>query len=67
MGCARDPYSGRDQVLSAEVEEPTAYSLAILKALQRKQMYLGTVPAAEVRKRRIKGRVAKAARKANRS
>ena len=53
--------------MSPEAKEPTSYSLAILKALQRKSIYLGTVPAAEVRKRRLKVLTAKQARKANRS
>jgi hypothetical protein len=43
-----------------------AYTLAILTALQGRPMYLGSVRPAEVARRRVKGRLARAARRLNR-
>lgn len=42
------------------------YSLAILRGLQSKPVYQGTVPAATVAKRRAANRVARASRRMNR-
>jgi hypothetical protein len=42
------------------------YQLAILFALQAKPMYLGTVDYAEKSRRRVKNKMQKASRKANR-
>lgn len=46
---------------------PTMYSLLILRGLQDKPQYQGTVPAAEKARRRAAGKVAKQQRKRNRS
>ena len=49
--------------------EPSSYSLAILMALSRKregEVYQGTVSYREKLRRRVAGKRAKAARKANR-
>lgn len=46
---------------------PSTYALTILAALQSRPMYLGTVPAAVKAKRRLRGRAARIARRANRT
>ncbi len=46
--------------------EPSSYEYAILKGLQRKQLYQGTVPANVKASRRVRGKIAKASRKGNR-
>ncbi len=48
------------------MKEPTSYELAILMALQRKPIYMGTVSDDEIARRRKAGLVAKATRKRNR-
>jgi hypothetical protein len=48
------------------MEEPTQYQLTILQALQQKPIYFGTVEQHVIAKRRIKNKMAKASRKANR-
>lgn len=45
---------------------PSSSSLGMLKALQRKPVYQGTVAPADKAHRRAKGKVAKASRKTNR-
>ncbi|BAD58875.1 hypothetical protein [Nocardia farcinica] len=55
---------------SAPVREPlleTTYARAILLGLQRKHIYEGTVPEAEVARRRTRNRAARKARRANRN
>lgn len=49
-----------------QIPEPDEYSLAILRGLQHKPMYGGTVPNAEVQRRRARNRVASASRRINR-
>lgn len=46
--------------------QPSSYEFAILKALQSKVLYQGTVPAAVKASRRARDKVAKASRKVNR-
>ncbi|UVT30937.1 hypothetical protein SEA_LANGERAK_33 [Mycobacterium phage Langerak] len=46
--------------------ETTLYSLAILKGLQDKPTYAGTVPAAVVAERRRRNKVARRSRRINR-
>ncbi|QDK01144.1 hypothetical protein I5J50_gp40 [Mycobacterium phage Purky] len=46
--------------------ESTIYSLAILKGLQDKPTYAGTVPAAVVAERRRRNKVARRSRRINR-
>ncbi|AOT24876.1 hypothetical protein PBI_NAZO_37 [Mycobacterium phage Nazo] len=46
--------------------ESTLYSLAILKGLQDKPAYAGTVPAAVVAERRRRNKVARRSRRINR-
>lgn len=46
--------------------KPTAYSLRILAALQKRPMYHGTVPKHVKARRRSQALVAKASRKVNR-
>lgn len=60
---------GPDRKAIAEATDPQAaynrpYGLAVLRGMQGKNIYQGTVPHAEKVKRRLR---AKAARKANRS
>lgn len=50
----------------AQDAEDTPYQKAILKGLQSKPVYRGTVPAAVVAKRRAKNKVARKSRQANR-
>lgn len=45
---------------------PNTYALAILGALQGRPLYEGTVSVEEKRRRRAKGKVAKATRKSQR-
>ncbi|WP_280195937.1 hypothetical protein [Nocardia farcinica] len=45
----------------------TPYARAILLGLQRKHIYEGTVPEAEVARRRARNRAARKARRANRN
>lgn len=47
--------------------EPSLYQLLILRGLQDKPMYEGTVPAKTVAIRRAKNKVARASRRQNRS
>ncbi|BAX98891.1 hypothetical protein MSTE_03591 [Mycobacteroides stephanolepidis] len=51
---------------TAPEREPNAYELAILGALQNKSVYLGSVPADEVRRRRLRNRDSKRARRLQR-
>lgn len=53
---------------SNEAQKPNVTQLSILGAMQdgRKHVYGGTVPAAEIARRRAAGRRAKAARKVQR-
>jgi hypothetical protein len=44
----------------------TPYARAILWGLQRKHVYQGTVPEAEVQRRRVRNRATRKARRANR-
>lgn len=46
--------------------DPNAYELAILGALQRKNVYLGDVPVDEVQRRRLRNRDAKRSRRLQR-
>lgn len=46
--------------------EPTLYSLAILRALQEKSIYAGTVPAHVKARRRAANKAARHARRASR-
>lgn len=46
--------------------EPNAYELAILGALQHKSVYLGGVPADEIRRRRLRNRDSKRSRRLQR-
>jgi hypothetical protein len=48
------------------VKPVTAYQLLILTALQGRPMYLGSVRPAEVARRRVKAKLARAARRLNR-
>lgn len=48
------------------VEPPSAYSVAVLMALQGKHVYQGTVAPAEKARRRAANRVARKSRRANR-
>jgi hypothetical protein len=48
------------------MEEPTQYQLTILQALQQRPIYYGTVPQNVIDKRRVKNKMQKASRKANR-
>lgn len=45
---------------------PDSYKFAILVALQAKHIYGGTVAPAEKARRRVKGRIARKSRRANR-
>lgn len=45
---------------------PTSYQLAILMAIQHKPMYLGTVPRAEIDRRRAASKRARLQRRTNR-
>jgi hypothetical protein len=56
--------SGRPQ--PKVLTEPSSYEYAILKGLQSKQLYQGTVAANVKAGRRARGKVAKASRKGNR-
>ena len=47
-------------------EGPSKASLGLLRLLQGRKVYEGTVPHADVQKRRARGKVAKASRKLNR-
>ncbi len=48
------------------LDGPTSHQLAILKALQGKHVYMGTVSAKVKKQRRARGKVAKASRRINR-
>lgn len=52
--------------MDQSIVAPTTYEWAILRGLQRKQMYAGTVAANVKASRRARGKVAKASRKGNR-
>lgn len=58
--------SGRKLDQGAITTKPSSYELAILGGLQHMQLYQGTVRANVKAARRARGKVAKAARKANR-
>ena len=58
--------SGRKLPEATITRPPSTFELAILRGLQRKQLYQGTVPASTKAARRAKGRAAKAARKTGR-
>lgn len=45
---------------------PTSYQLAMIMAIQRKPMYLGTVPRAEIDRRRAASKRARIQRRVNR-
>jgi hypothetical protein len=49
-----------------ENQGPSTYQLTMLLAIQRKPMYLGTVPRAEIDRRRAANKRARAQRKVNR-
>lgn len=61
-----DDLAGAAAAYVAAASGPTSWGFAILRGLQSKPMYQGTVSAAEKRHRRAKGKAAKAARKVNR-
>lgn len=58
------------QMLAEEYGEapaaPTSYSLAILRGLQTKHVYAGTVPAHVKKRRRVRNRVARKTRRLQR-
>lgn len=55
-----------DNITPRPAVAPSISSLAMLRALQGKQVYAGTVPAAVVTQRRAANKVARAARRQTR-
>lgn len=53
--------------MTEPIEEPTQYQLMMLHALQGKPLYYGTVEPHVIAKRRVKNKMQKASRRANRS
>jgi hypothetical protein len=52
--------------IETEQEGPSSYQLTMLLAIQRKPMYLGTVPRAEIDRRRAANKRARLQRRTNR-
>ena len=49
------------------IKQPSTYEIAILNALQSRQVYQGTVPAHVKASRRLKNRMARVSRRINRA
>jgi len=58
--------SGRKLPAPTATTAPTSFEFAILKGLQNRRLYQGTVPEGTKAIRRARGKVAKVSRKANR-
>lgn len=58
--------SGRKQPVPTVLTQPSSYEFAILKSLQGRKLYQGTVSDKDRGIRRTRGKIAKASRKGNR-
>jgi len=58
--------SGRKLPVPTGLTQPSSYEFAILKSLQGRRLYQGTVSDGVKTSRRARGKTAKASRKANR-
>ena len=63
---ARDADASAVPTATVICREPSSYEWAILKSLQNKRLYQGTVPDGVKAIRRTRGKIAKVSRKANR-
>jgi hypothetical protein len=52
--------------IQTDTPGPSSYQLTMLLAIQRKPMYLGTVPRAEINRRRAANKRARVQRRVNR-